>query len=45
VIVDASVAGTGTVTLGSGRRGTAMLLDADRMIATLGADVVDVTTP
>jgi Cys-tRNA(Pro)/Cys-tRNA(Cys) deacylase len=45
VIVDASVVGTGTVTLGSGRRGTAMLVDADRMIATLGADVVDVTTP
>jgi Cys-tRNA(Pro)/Cys-tRNA(Cys) deacylase len=45
VIVDASVAGTGTVTLGSGRRGTAMLVDADQLIATLEADLVDVTAP
>jgi Cys-tRNA(Pro)/Cys-tRNA(Cys) deacylase len=44
LIVDASVVGTGTVTLGSGRRGTAMLVDVDRMIATLGAEVVDVTS-
>lgn len=43
VIADASIAGTGTVTLGSGRRGTALLVDADELVAAIDAEVVDVT--
>lgn len=42
VIADASIAGTGTVTLGSGRRGTALLVDADELVAAIGAALVDV---
>ncbi|MEX1178282.1 MAG: YbaK/EbsC family protein [Nitriliruptor sp.] len=44
VIADASIPGTGTVTIGSGRRGAALLTDADQLIAALGAEVADVTT-
>jgi Cys-tRNA(Pro)/Cys-tRNA(Cys) deacylase len=44
VIVDASVPGSGTVTIGSGRRGTALLVDADALVAALGATIADVTT-
>jgi Cys-tRNA(Pro)/Cys-tRNA(Cys) deacylase len=43
VIADAGIAGSGTVTIGSGRRGTALLTDADALLAALGADLVDVT--
>ncbi len=44
VIADASIPGTGTVTIGSGRRGTALLTDADALIAALDAEVADVTS-
>lgn len=43
VIADASIAGTGTVTIGSGLRGTALLTDADALIAALEAQAADVT--
>lgn len=45
VVSDASVPGIGTVTIGSGRRGTSLLVDADELLAALDADVADVTTP
>ncbi|WP_052668922.1 aminoacyl-tRNA deacylase [Nitriliruptor alkaliphilus] len=44
VIADAAIAGTGRVSLGSGRRGTALLTDADALIAAVSADLADVTT-
>lgn len=45
VVADASIPGTGPVTLGSGRRGTAMLFDADALLGALFAEVADVTSP
>ena len=43
VVADASISGR-QVTLGAGAHGVAVALDADRMIATLGATVADVTS-
>jgi Cys-tRNA(Pro)/Cys-tRNA(Cys) deacylase len=43
VVADASIPGSGTVTLGSGRRGTALLVDADELLAAVDAAVADVT--
>jgi Cys-tRNA(Pro)/Cys-tRNA(Cys) deacylase len=44
VVADASIPGSGTVTIGSGRRGTAILADADALLAAVDAEVADVTT-
>jgi Cys-tRNA(Pro)/Cys-tRNA(Cys) deacylase len=43
VIIDASVAGAGPVTVGGGRHGVSLRLDAEALIDSLDADVVDVT--
>lgn len=43
VIIDAAVAGSGTVTVGGGSHGVSLRLDADALIAAVGAEVVDVT--
>lgn len=45
VIADATVPGAGTVTIGSGRRGASLLVDADALLAALDAEVADVTDP
>ena len=44
VLVDATVPGSGTVTVGGGAHGVSLRVDADELIAVLGADVGDVTT-
>ncbi len=44
VVADASVAGR-TISLGAGEPGATVLLDADAALATLGAEVADVTEP
>lgn len=43
VIADASIPGSGTVSVGGGAHGTAILLDADDLVAAVGAEVADVT--
>jgi Cys-tRNA(Pro)/Cys-tRNA(Cys) deacylase len=43
VIVDASVAGGGTVSVGGGAHGVSLRLDGDELIAAVGASVVDIT--
>ncbi|MTV27854.1 YbaK/EbsC family protein [Nitriliruptoraceae bacterium ZYF776] len=43
VIADASLAGAGTISIGSGRHGVALLVDADELLAVTSADVVEVT--
>lgn len=43
VIVDASVAGGGTVTVGGGAHGVSLRLDGDDLIAAVAATVVDIT--
>lgn len=43
VIADASIAGGGPVTIGGGRHGVSLRLDAAVLLAALGADVADVT--
>lgn len=43
VIVDASVPGTGTVTIGGGAHGVSLALDADVLIGAVGAEVVEVS--
>lgn len=43
VIADASMAGGGTVAIGGGAHGVNLHVDADELIAHLGADVADVT--
>lgn len=43
VIVDASVVGGGTVSIGGGAHGVSLRLDGDDLIAAVGASVVDVT--
>lgn len=45
VVADRSIHGVGAVTIGTGRRGTALLVDADQLLTALDADVADVTTP
>jgi Cys-tRNA(Pro) deacylase len=45
VIADASIAGAGKVAIGGGGRGINLHLDADALIAELGAQVADVTKP
>ena len=41
VLVEASIVGGGTVSVGGGAHGVAILADADELIATLNADVVE----
>jgi Cys-tRNA(Pro)/Cys-tRNA(Cys) deacylase len=43
VVVDASVAGGGMVSVGGGAHGVSLRLDGDDLIAAVGASVVDVT--
>jgi Cys-tRNA(Pro) deacylase len=43
VIADATLRGGGVISLGGGDHGLAVHLDADRLIAHLGAEVADVT--
>ncbi len=43
VLADASIVGGGTVSVGGGAHGVAILADADELIAALDAEVVDVT--
>jgi Cys-tRNA(Pro)/Cys-tRNA(Cys) deacylase len=43
VLIDASVAGGGTVSVGGGAPGVAVLTDADELITALDAEVVDLT--
>ncbi len=43
VIVDASVAGAGTLTVGGGAHGVSLRLDADDLIAATGAEVAAIT--
>jgi Cys-tRNA(Pro)/Cys-tRNA(Cys) deacylase len=43
VIADATIPGKGRISLGSGRRGTAIQLDADTVVDALDAEVADVT--
>lgn len=45
VVADATIAGAGTVGLGSGVRGTAVQLDADVLLTALDAEVAEVTRP
>ena len=45
VVADASIRGAGTVAIGAGRRGANVHVDADELIAHLGAGVADVTRP
>lgn len=42
VIADASMVGAGTVSVGGGGHGIAILLDADDLVATVGAEVADI---
>jgi Cys-tRNA(Pro)/Cys-tRNA(Cys) deacylase len=43
VLADASIAGAGTVTVGGGAHGVSLRLDADDLIAAVGAEVIDLT--
>lgn len=43
VIADAALAGAGQIALGSGRHGAFLVADADAVLTTLAAEVVDVT--
>jgi Cys-tRNA(Pro)/Cys-tRNA(Cys) deacylase len=43
VVADASIAGGGTVSIGGGAHGVAILADADELLRVLDAQVVDVT--
>jgi Cys-tRNA(Pro)/Cys-tRNA(Cys) deacylase len=43
VLADASIVGGGTVSVGGGAHGVAILVDADELIATLDAEVADLT--
>ena len=45
VVADAAVVGLGTVAIGAGARGVNLHVDADDLLAHLGADVADVTKP
>jgi Cys-tRNA(Pro)/Cys-tRNA(Cys) deacylase len=43
VIADARIAGAGQVAIGSGRHGASVVVDADALLTTVDAEVVDVT--
>jgi Cys-tRNA(Pro)/Cys-tRNA(Cys) deacylase len=43
VLADASIVGAGTVSVGGGAHGVAILADADALLAALDAEVVDLT--
>jgi Cys-tRNA(Pro)/Cys-tRNA(Cys) deacylase len=43
VVADASIAGSGTVTVGGGAHGVSLAVDADELIAAVEATVADVT--
>jgi Cys-tRNA(Pro)/Cys-tRNA(Cys) deacylase len=43
VVADVSIAGAGTVTVGGGQHGVSLAVDADELLAAIGAEVVDVT--
>lgn len=45
VLADAAIPGSGRVTVGGGAHGVAILLDADDLVAAVGAEVVDVADP
>lgn len=45
VLADASIPGSGTVSVGGGAHGVAILLDADDLLRTTDATVVDLTSP
>ena len=45
VLADASIPGSGTVTVGGGAHGVAIRLDADDLLAAVKAEVVDVADP
>ena len=45
VIADSRIAGAGIVSIGAGGHGVAARLDADALLAAVGAQVVDVTDP
>ena len=45
VLADATVPGSGRVSVGGGAHGVAILLDADDLVAATGAEVADVTGP
>ena len=45
VLADASIRGVGVVTIGGGAHGVSLRVDADELIATLDAEVADVTAP
>lgn len=42
VLADAAIPGAGTVTVGAGAHGVSLRLDADDLLAAVGAEVVDV---
>jgi Cys-tRNA(Pro)/Cys-tRNA(Cys) deacylase len=43
VVADASILGAGRVAIGGGAHGVSLLVDADDLLRTVGAEVVDVT--
>ncbi len=45
VLADASIPGSGTVSVGGGAHGVAILLDADDLVRATDATVVDLTSP
>lgn len=45
VLADASIPGSGRVSIGGGAHGVAILLDADDLLAAVDAEVVDVADP
>lgn len=45
VVADASIPGSGRVSIGAGGHGVAATLDADELVQALGAQVADVTEP
>jgi Cys-tRNA(Pro)/Cys-tRNA(Cys) deacylase len=45
VLADASIPGSGRVSVGGGAHGVAILLDADDLLAAVDAEVVDVADP
>lgn len=43
VLADTSIPGAGTVTIGAGAHGVSLRLDADELLAAVGAEVVELT--
>ncbi len=45
MLADAAIPGSGTVSVGGGAHGVAILLDADDLVRAADATVVDLTSP